>query len=1665
MLHIRYVFVLFCAIIGSLLASNDEAQAQAPFSCPLSDVQAVNAGLATFPDTSDVDVLIVGTDVNACRQNTANSTTASNDDLEIGACTTTGPNPQSLCFVGDRGTTSPDRLTDFTISGPGITGTVTPADDAEIDLSAGTFTVTFTNLLSGVRTFSFTIVDVGGPNNQRIMEQVISITPAGPANTAPVITGGDTAAVNAAENQTAVTDVQATDDTNSEGSGLTYSFSTILSGGADNGLFTLNTTSGLLTFTAAPDFETPNSNAGSNVYQVQVTVTDAGGLFDIQNITVTVTDVVENTAPVLGGTPPNDTAVEDVATAIDLSAYNVSDADGDTITLTLAVNRGTIASTNNNGVTAGVTVANSGTASMTLQGTAANLNTYLNNTALTTFTTAANDTTTAVLTVTPNDGTVNGTADTVSITISQVNDAPEVSSLPASVSGFEDTTFNVDLSAASFTDVDSPAITVTLTASAGTFEPPALGVVTATRVSATVISLNGTPSNINTYLNTASNIRYTGALNANGNPEATITVTANDADGSSNVNLGTVNINITAVNDEPSVAVGANQSVGGSGVGGVQQTVNSFASMSDDGDPEVTQGVADFIISEDSDPNNAVSGVDISNAGVLTYTPAAGVSGTATINVQVQDDGGTANSGDNTSQVSQFTITVDTLAPTVAITGVPGTTNGISTFTATFTFNEAVTDFDDVGDVTATNATVGTIAATSPTIYTAVITPNGGGDVTVDVPANAAIDAVGNGNTTAPDQTATLDNTAPTVAITGVPATTNGTTAFTATFTFNEAVTDFDDVGDVTATNATVGTIAATSPTIYTAVITPNGGGDVTVDVPANAAIDAVGNGNTTAPDQTATLDNTAPTVAITGVPTVTNGTTAFTATFTFSEPVTDFDDVGDVTATNATVGAIAATSTTVYTALITPNGGGDVTVDVPASAAIDVAGNGNTTAPDQTATLDNTAPTVAITGVPTVTNGTTAFTATFTFSEPVTDFDDVGDVTATNATVGAISSTSSTVYTAVITPDGGGNVTVDVPANAAIDVAGNGNTTAPDQTATLDNTGPTVTITTDSGGSFNESAPGTFTATVTFNENVTGFAPAEITATNATVAAAFATGSDGNAVYTIMVTPAGTGDVALNVAAAVAQDGVANDNTAAPQVTVTQTDDVAPTAISIVRQNPVNENTDADTLTFRVTFSEDVTMVSIADFTVNGSTASATSGAGITGSVFDLVVSGGDLAGLDGTVGLDFDPTQDITDTAGNPFGGAEPPIDQTYAVNNSVPTATITTDSGGSFNESAPGTFIATITFSEPVTGFVDSELTATNATIAALSPAGGAGTVFTATITPDNTGDVVLNVAAGVAQDAFANDNTVAPTVTVIQTDDVGPTLTPVTIVSSNADPTIAVPGDTITVSFTANEALMPPAPTVTIAGQAATLAGMSPSFTATLVVDGTTPLGAAAINITGFQDTAGNAGAPVTAATDGSVVTVGVAGPTVEETQALIASFMSNRANNILSNQPNLGGFITGSNLGNGQLGNLNVNGNEEGFSLGFATSRSQLLAAGEGRTSSTPVERINTAFGTPEGLTRQGSQVAASSDNENEKLRAKAHAAASGFLHGYVSSDERQEGEELSSALGLSSSEKRIVNFACRHLGCVDGSLRLTNQCRHIQLIPLGWLCGSALFHG
>ncbi len=165
--------------------------------------------------------------------------------------------------------------------------------------------------------------------------QDITVTITNANDVAPVITsdgGGATAAVNAAENQTAVTDVNAIDDVDSEGAGLVYSL-TSTAGGADNGLFALDASTGVLSFASAPDFENPLDVGADNDYEVQVTVTDGATLTDVQDITVTVTDV--NEAPTITSAATAD-AAENQTAAIDVDSIDDADSEGAGLTYTLS---------------------------------------------------------------------------------------------------------------------------------------------------------------------------------------------------------------------------------------------------------------------------------------------------------------------------------------------------------------------------------------------------------------------------------------------------------------------------------------------------------------------------------------------------------------------------------------------------------------------------------------------------------------------------------------------------------------------------------------------------------------------------------------------------------------------------------------------------------------------------------------------------------------------------------------------------------------------------------------------------------------------------------------------------------------------------------------------------------------------------------------------------------------------------------------------------------------------------------------------------------------------------------------------------------------------------------------------------------------------------------
>jgi hypothetical protein len=109
-----------------------------------------------------------------------------------------------------------------------------------------------------------------------------------------------------------------------------------IAGGADAAKFAINTTSGALTFKATPDFEAPSDAGANNVYDVIVRAND-GVHTDDQALAITVTNVANESAPVITSKKGGATASVSVAentTAV--TTIRATDADGTTPTYAIA---------------------------------------------------------------------------------------------------------------------------------------------------------------------------------------------------------------------------------------------------------------------------------------------------------------------------------------------------------------------------------------------------------------------------------------------------------------------------------------------------------------------------------------------------------------------------------------------------------------------------------------------------------------------------------------------------------------------------------------------------------------------------------------------------------------------------------------------------------------------------------------------------------------------------------------------------------------------------------------------------------------------------------------------------------------------------------------------------------------------------------------------------------------------------------------------------------------------------------------------------------------------------------------------------------------------------------------------------------------------------------
>ena len=239
--------------------------------------------------------------------------------------------------------------------------------------------------------------------------------------------------------------------------------------------------------------------------------------------------------------------------------------------------------------------------------------------------------------------------DNVTVTGAPINAAPTAAN--NTLTTHEDSRVAVATSDLGYSDSDGDPldhITLTSLPSAGTLFLDANG--NDLYDVGEAVSLNEQISKANLDAN---NLYFQPAADGNGLSYGSFNFRVNDGtDDASSVN--TLTFHVTAINDEPSFVKGADQSVP---EGAGPQMVSGWASSLDKGASNESGQVLSFSVSND---NNSIFSVmpSIDASGNLTFTPSSNGYGVATVSVDLSDNGGTTNGGDDSFPTQTFTITV-----------------------------------------------------------------------------------------------------------------------------------------------------------------------------------------------------------------------------------------------------------------------------------------------------------------------------------------------------------------------------------------------------------------------------------------------------------------------------------------------------------------------------------------------------------------------------------------------------------------------------------------------------------------------------------------------------------------------------------------------------------------------------------------------------------------------------------------------------------------------------------------------------------------------------------------------------------------------------------------------------------------------------------------------
>ncbi len=780
---------------------------------------------------------------------------------------------------------------------------------------------------------------------------------------------------------------------------------------------------------------------------------------------------------------------------------------------------------------------------------------------------------------------------------------------------------------------------------------------------------------------------------------ATVTVSA--------VSMTDVAFTVTQVVDTPPTVSDDNISISGAtGSGGavvfkLGDTVTATWDNTPSGDnnSDISSVTVDFSRFGGGSTVSAVNDSDVWTA-MYTITPDS-IEG---VNLHILVTA-TDHNGYSTTTADTTNATVDNTAPVGGAVSINGgadyTTTAAVTLTLSATGADQMIISEDSGFVDASYESYA--AGKSFTLS------SGDGAKTVYVKYR---DAAGN-ETVAVSDTIILDTQVPTATLSSTASDPTNASPIPVVITFSEAVTGFD-VSDITIGNGTVaaGSFSGSGAS-YTVNIAPTTDGAVTVDVAAGAAQDLAGNSNTAAAQLSRSYDSQLPTD---GTININSG-----ALYTNSTAVTlTLSAAGATQMIISENSGFSGASYETYAAsksftLSTDDGVKTVYVKYK-----DAAGN-ETVAVSDTITLDSQAPAVTLSSTAADPTNVSPIPVTITFSEDVTGFDE-SDITAGNGSVATGSFIGSGASYAVdITPSADGAVTVDVAAGKAQDAAGNDNTAAEQLSRTYDTQPPT-----DGTISINNGAVYTNSMAVTLTLSAAGAAQMILSEDSGFVGASYATYAVSKS-FTLS-----TGDGVKTVYVKY-KDAAGNETSVLSDTITLDTQAPADGTISI-NNSAVYTNSTAVTLMLSATGADQM-IISEDNGFVGASYEAYAASRSFTLSPGDGVktvyvkykgATGNETAAISDTIILETQaPTVSLSSTAADPTKVSPIPV---------------------------------TITFSEDVTGFEESDIIVGNGTVAAGSFS-GSGASYTVNITPTTYGSVTVDVTASAVQDIAGNNNTAA------------------------------------------------------------------------------------------------------------------------------------------------------------------------------------------------------------------------------------------------------------------------------------------------------------------